>query len=140
MLEFAAAFLELELLLLLELEPDLSPLFLPFSWLLLDDPCSFSFLPSPPRPCIDRGLNPGPKPGILKPGNPSNGFPRPMLASPPNGKNIGGAAEVLAPETDWLVVVDDDVPLVRFPREPEVELVVDVGARLLASMNILLNG
>ena len=89
-----------------------------------------------------RALQLGVSPGKLKLGKPNNGFPNPIPASPPNGKNSGGAFddELLLLEV-VVVVVDPEVePEVAFDEEVVVIDEEAVEDPEVGSINIFIDG
>lgn len=71
------------------------------------DELSFDFLLSLSE-AGNPGISPDPNPGRLKPGNPSRGFERFMLANPPNG-NPNGFMALLELDPVEVQVLDEDV-------------------------------
>lgn len=82
-----------------------------------------------------RALELGVSPGRLKLGKPNNGLPKPIPASPPNGKKSGGALDdevvvvVVEPDVELRVDFEDEVVIEGAVDEPEVE-----------SINIFIDG
>lgn len=131
-----------EFLFLEELLLDFPELFPDFSFVELLSELSFLSDDDPEKEVPVRALELGVRPGRLKLGNPNNGLPKPIPASPPNGKNIGGAFDEELLE-EVVVVFDPEVALeVDFNPDEEVVVICEeaVDAPEVESINIFIDG